>query len=283
MRCTPVQPGSLFVLSRFGVVSYHQADKPTAAGMSYVFALALSMIPSWAILAVPFLMGCDRLPYATAGAVPTTNAADVSTKRDSAAKPAPVPGFKDFSKSNAVTLLLAEAAPEDGLKHSFREKDGLTTIVKVGELPCRLLNMKETRQEAYLYFTIDPAFKKNDMRNVKIEVEYFDGVFDDNPAAFGIHYDGRGVARGSNPAYKPASQTARLSGSDAWRVATFQVRDAAFMNSQNGRSDFRISVRPPELYVRRVTVTRENLKPVLNYDQRKLLPAVDDRNTAVTP
>jgi hypothetical protein len=45
-----------------------------------------------------------------------------------------------------------------------------------------------------------------------------------------------------------------------WQTARFRVTDGAFMNSQNGGADFRFEVTPPEIFVRRVTVTREEIQ-----------------------
>ena len=40
----------------------------------------------------------------------------------------------------------------------------------------------------------------------------------------------------------------------------FSVADGSFKNSQNGKADFRLEVTPAEIYVRRVTVTREDVQ-----------------------
>src|SRR5262249_6713451 len=42
-----------------------------------------------------------------------------------------------------------------------------------------------------------------------------------------------------------------------WLKATFHVRNASFQNTQRGGGDFRLWASPPELCVRRVTVTQE--------------------------
>ena len=97
-------------------------------------------------------------------------------------------------------------------------------------------------------------------RNVKIEVEYFDIVFD-RPSSFNLQYDGTGVRSGSNPAYASVGPMVYLRGTEQWQTATFHVRNAGFQNKQNGHSDFRLLVRPPELYVRKVVVTRESPVP----------------------
>ena len=44
---------------------------------------------------------------------------------------------------------------------------------------------------------------------------------------------------------------------NVWSVATFHVTNAVFTNSQRDGADFRLEVVPPQIHVRRVTVTRE--------------------------
>src|SRR5688572_27527398 len=150
-----------------------------------------------------FCTACEpaaRLPAARLPAQPVANAsiAEIAT----AAEPttaAPIP-TRDHSLSNSVSIVFAEQDEENGLEHRSREKDGLTKKVRVGDTPCRLLNLKDTRSEAYIYFAIDPGFKADGLRNVKIEVEYFDIVFD-RPTSFNLQFDGTGVRQSSNPAY----------------------------------------------------------------------------------
>jgi len=242
-----------------------------SANMNRVFifssrSVAL-LVGAWILL----VLGCDRKSAATGESVPNRGA-DVSTKE--AVVPAAARGqaaslraVKDFSQSNSVSLLLAEEDQESGLKHNHKEKDGLTTIVKVADVPCRYLNQKERgRAEAFLYFALDPSFKAGDARNVKIEVEYFDVVFDDPPTSISLQYDATSVPKTTSAAYRRVNQSVLLRGANEWRTATFRVRGATFANSQNGSSDFRICARPPELYVRRVTVTREtNQDPTIQF------------------
>jgi len=49
----------------------------------------------------------------------------------------------------------------------------------------------------------------------------------------------------------------RVTTSGVWSVATFHLTNAVFLNSQRDGADFRLEVVPPDIYVRRVTVTRE--------------------------
>jgi hypothetical protein len=164
-----------------------------------------------------------------------------------------VPGGMDFSRSNRVSVVLGETDKEhgNGIEHIYWEKDGLTTIAIQDGVPCRHLKLGEERL-GYLYFMIDPSFKKRSVKNVTIEVEYCDPV----AGWLGLQYDATGRQRSREPAYTQLREAVPLLGSKIWQTATFRVQNAAFKNSQNSRADFRLWVSPPELYVRRATVTR---------------------------
>jgi len=185
---------------------------------------------------------------------------------------------KDFSKTNTVAVLLGEEGKEfgNGLEHAPGTWDGLTLPAVVGDVPCRYLNLEHSGR-GYLYFGIDTTFKKGRTMDVKIEIEYFD----DGDRTLGLQYDASPSKKALDAAYAklrepgdPAKfqealakvfakayinlkETVPLTGSKTWETATFHVRGATFKNCQVGGSDFRFWVSPPELYVRRVTVTRE--------------------------
>jgi hypothetical protein len=165
----------------------------------------------------------------------------------------PLAKGKDFSNASSVSILLGEKDKDfgDGLQHAYWEKDGLTTPAVVDGLACRYLKVEEF-DPGYLYFILDATFKKRSVKKVKIEVEYFD----EEPGLLGIQYDARGFRKLPERAYTPLDQTVQLAGSRMWQTATFHIRNATFKNGQNSGADFRFSVSPPELYVRRVAVTR---------------------------
>src|SRR6266699_1324187 len=186
---------------------------------------------------------------------------------------------KDFSKSNAVSRLLAEGErwdPEEddsshgnGLEMALWQTDGRTSVTNVAGKLCRCLTLEgDGRREGYLYFALDPTFKSQDTAHVKIEVEYFDG-FDGQMGVFGIQYDTTGSGAGLNPAYRQFHQRVPLNGSKKWLSAVFHVAGGTFRNAQNGGSDFRLWASPPQLCVRQVTVTREAAQNL--QEQGKLL------------
>lgn len=172
---------------------------------------------------------------------------------------------EDYSKTNSVTLPLAEAKRNGptghGLKHAYWERDGRTTVLDVEGVPCRSLSLtEEGRAKGYFYFALDPTFKEQNVSKVKIDVEYFDG-FDGQIGVFGLQYDATGATDGTGQSSKALLPNVPLKGSGKWLKATFHVRDGTFQNSQNARSDFRVVASPPELCVSRVTVTLESQAP----------------------
>ncbi|HTD65590.1 MAG TPA: hypothetical protein VK846_03530, partial [Candidatus Limnocylindria bacterium] len=154
-------------------------------------------------------------------------------------------------KTNSVTCILGGEEHGNGLECADQEKDGRSTIVMVDNQSCRFMNPDNgANPTGYLYFKIDPSFRSI-QGTVKIEVEYFDVLFE-KPISFGLQYDSTGSA------YAWGRPTVRLRGSNTWQTARFRIADGAFQSRQNGRADFRIWCKPPELYVRRVTVTRDD-------------------------
>jgi hypothetical protein len=165
----------------------------------------------------------------------------------------------DFSKANSVTLFLAEAkrgVAEHGLSHAFGERDGRTGLDNVQGIDCR--SLRPANPDAvmgYLYFTLDPTFKAQDVARVRIDVVYFD----EENGVFGLQYDATDAPKGSSA--KALLPNVPFGGSRQWRTNSFHVRDGTFRNSQNARSDFRLWARPAKFSVERVTVTLEPEAP----------------------
>jgi len=193
----------------------------------------------------------------------------VPGQRSSVPKPAPAPAAaapdeswlsaKDFATSNSVSLVLGEQESGNGLEHIPTERDGLTIVETVNGMRCRRLNLPaldsrgERRTEGYVYFFIDPTFKQGDSNRVRIEVEYYN----EKKGSLALQYDARANPKTSQSKYTFAGHWLALDGAKEWETAIFHVRDGAFESSENGGADFRLLVRPPELWVRRVTITRE--------------------------
>ena len=179
----------------------------------------------------------DQVPQVTQSAAP---AKEIISQTES-----PMPG-------DGITIRLGEDESGQGLK-LIDQKDGSTTIESIHGLSVRVLRLTGTRTTLNFYFQIDSAFKQEDVRRVRMDVEYLDP----EPGTMGIHYDADAPDH-QNPAYKEATRPITLEGTGRWNKATFYTQnDAAFRKRQNGQSDFRIWAKSPELYIRRVTVTRE--------------------------
>lgn len=168
--------------------------------------------------------------------------------------PPAVPEPPVLVSTNVVTIRLGEDESGDGLT-LVKERDGHTDIESIDGVAARVVRLAEGRKEQYFYFRIDDAFKQEDVRHVRIDVEYLDP----QPGSLLIHYTALDGPNVRNAAYRDVTpQSVRLAGSGVWQRATFHTRnDAAFDGRQNGRSDFRLCAKTPILYVRRVTVTRE--------------------------
>ncbi len=169
----------------------------------------------------------------------------------------------DFSTSNQVTIALGQEKPEDGLRHHFDESDGRTQIENLDGVTCRLMR-RESKTFGFLYFALSPSFKRDRLNNARVDVEYFvqkrthwrlqfDGVKND-----AVHHY-VSVLPESAPVVKfgPTTDFARVPEIGSWGTATFHLTNAVFRNGQNGDADFRLEINPAEIYVRRVTVTRE--------------------------
>ena len=78
----------------------------------------------------------------------------------------------DFSRTNAVSTVLGEETPEDGIKHLANQRDGLTTVEGIQGLPSKHLNRKpEKKAFGYVCFSNHPTFKSTGSRNAGSEIE----------------------------------------------------------------------------------------------------------------
>lgn len=181
---------------------------------------------------------------------------------------APVPGeVKDFSSSNVVTLWLGQESDNEGLATLSRQSDGQTTVESLDGVTCRHLDRKP-KGNGFLYFAIHPDFKSEELKLVRIEMEYLMKV----SGLFRLQYDGTEgethkpyrsvVAEGGEVAHLGGRiRFTRVQQINTWQTATFFITNGVFLNSQNGGADFRLEVMPPDIYVRRVSVAREAVPP----------------------
>ena len=167
--------------------------------------------------------------------------------------------------TNQVSVILGSEKPEDGLRYIPDGSDSRTAIEEVNGSPCRHLDrMREGRMFGSCYFAINPTFKATGLTNARVEIEYFcreersfrvqfDGMDGQTRQRYWpVLAEGAKVMRfGTGADYSTAPEIGR------WAVATFHITNAVFRNSQKSKADFRIEVVPPDIYLRRVTVTKE--------------------------
>lgn len=153
---------------------------------------------------------------------------------------------KDFSHADSISVKLAKANWSDGLRQVEPEKGLGTKVAKVGGFECRCLKTPD-KQEGFLYFTIDPTFKATNAQEVKVVVQYFDAT----EGSFSIDYDGQAGK------YTKAESLVHQKASAQWETAEFILRKTRFDNLQDNNADFRLRVKVPEFFVRRVEVLRD--------------------------
>jgi len=166
-----------------------------------------------------------------------------------------LPAGQDFFHSNVVSISLGREEMAGGIGHMPGMPDGQTRIENLQGVPCRYLDprVRSPGGAAYLYFELSSTFKTVETKAARIDFEYFTLT----ATTLKVQYDGMEGER--HRPFMPAQPgELRVPGSPQWRTASFRIKDAAFLNSQNGGADFRLDVIPPEIYVRRVTLTREN-------------------------
>jgi len=168
----------------------------------------------------------------------------------------------DFSTSNSVSTALGEETPADGLRHLHREADGRTTVETIDGVTCRH-HLRTNKSFGYVYFAIDETFKRDALKAARVEVEFRVP----RPTLMRLQYDA--LAGEVHKRYQgavpdgtrtvqlaPTAHYLRVWPSNEWQSVAFDINDGAFVNSQNGGADFRLEMTPPEIYVRRVSVTR---------------------------
>jgi hypothetical protein len=167
--------------------------------------------------------------------------------------------------TNSVSVVLGEQSTEaaGGVIHLPEVGRNQTSMRVLNGVPCRFME-RPGRYCGSLYFELSPAFKGEGSMNARVEIEYLAKA----GTAIRLQFDGLDgdVRQAYRPVLPTGAAVMRLdTGADygvipipnVWSVATFHVTNAVFMNSQRDGADFRLEVVPPQIHVRRVTVTRE--------------------------
>ena len=172
----------------------------------------------------------------------------------------PLLGAKtNYANASSVMVIFGEDTENVGLREIFAADGGSLPGIIEGQR-CHLLDLEE-RSVRYIYFAIDPSFKwrgapETNEISVWVEVEYFDNM----PGSFDLQYDARDPRGIEHGAYTTARNSERHNGVQKWRAAHFELKNARFLNSQNGGADFRLRVYTRKFFLRQVTVLRTDNK-----------------------
>src|SRR6185503_3560553 len=159
----------------------------------FVLAGAAAFLMVVLVLAV-FLLGNAR--QRAADAAMSSAAVDAAEKS---------PETQNLELTNSVTILLGEDESGHGLTHLEDEKDGRTIIESFDGVLARVARLAGTKTEIYFYFRIDPEFKQQDLRRVRIDVEYLTP----QPGSINIHYDALEAPNVRNSAYRDTFSSVR--------------------------------------------------------------------------
>jgi serine/threonine protein kinase len=168
----------------------------------------------------------------------TTNSPGIN-ESNAAPALAPIPSLG----GTPVSLELGRVNRESGLREVTGLEDGVTSPTTIAGKDCRLL---ESRPRARCYFQILPDFKREQVMNARIQIEYYAA----SPGAMQIQFDGssRQTPRYSNGGRK------NFSGDATWKIANYQINNALFRNGEVGGADFRLTTSCHEFYIHSVTV-----------------------------
>ena len=143
----------------------------------------------------------------------------------------------NYANASSVTVVFGDETENVGLREAFPPDGGSVPGVIRGQ-KCHLVDLGD-RSVRYLYLAIDPTFKwkghpETNRISVRVEVEYFDNM----PGSFDLQFEGTDPLSGEHATYCTAPGAVRHTGVLAWRAARFDLRDARFLNGQNGRRRF---------------------------------------------
>jgi hypothetical protein len=133
--------------------------------------------------------------------------------------------------------------------------DGVTTATNRAGSECRIFAATQYAGH-YVYLKVDDSFKWADSMDVSVIVDFFD----QSRGVLGLEFDGSDPAAPFQGAYTASPEKIALSGSKTWRVATFTLNSARFLNLQNAGADFRLSSTVTGPGIRRVQMVRTGLK-----------------------
>jgi hypothetical protein len=150
-------------------------------------------------------------------------------------------------RPKAASITLGQKKEEHGLK-LISEGDGRVTPTAASGVACVQL---DTRQENYIYFSVDPSLKTSKHLSATLWVEFLAPV----SGRFDVQYDGYKFGERKDSIWSDTRTGIIFDGTPQWNRVALEIDDARLENRQNYHADFRLRVNCPEFYVRRVTLT----------------------------
>ena len=153
----------------------------------------------------------------------------------------------DYTRDRSVSITLGSTNLEAGLK-LISGGDSRTEAVTMGNQECHQL---ATRSESYIYFAIDPVFKRGHGTNVMVQVEFFSSL----RGSYDIQFDSWSEDRPDRGIFQDTTTGVSFDPSPTWNTAVLEIKNGRFENRQGNGADFRLRVLCREFYVRRVVMT----------------------------
>lgn len=123
-----------------------------------------------------------------------------------------------------------------GIVESNNISDGRRVVANVGGVDCKRNTVGEPSPGEFFYHNVkDSLIFNGNHAELFLTIEYYDTT---SSAGFTLHYDGSTAA--VNPKYTLAEGIGFISGSSQWKLHTWYLTDALFINQENGQSDFRV-------------------------------------------
>ena len=144
--------------------------------------------------------------------------------------------FIDFAKSDAKGLRIVG------------QPDGVFETTQEGGRRCVRATPAET---TYLYFAVPDPFFYNLHERVLVEIEYLDS----GSGMIILQYDSHDQGAHLGGAYT-TGETIQRQGTGRWLAHTFRLDNAAFLNRQNGATDFRFALTGDPVCLSRVAVRK---------------------------
>jgi len=155
-----------------------------------------------------------------------------------------------FTGAKSVSVIAGHGEPNTGL-HQVNAEDGQTKLQELdGRLAWSAFRFRNNGS-FYIYFRVDDSFKWADAMPATITLDYFDAA----PGEVGIEFDGSDASAPFNGAYSPTTKI-KLVGDRKWKTATFALKGARLLGSQNGGADFRIVAETKEFATGKVVASR---------------------------